>query len=827
MRKAGQRVLTNAATPDRPCNRAIFLFLSRTASSIVSSDEIMTASRYHHLAPSPSRFTPLALIPFIVLPILASSSPALTGRQVYLNLCTDCHGREGEGVPGKFDGPLGGHRSLDRLRRIIVNNMPEDDPDRCVGDEAEAVARYVFGTFYSDVATAPPTVARIELARMTKQQYSQATADLLGITNGREFVSSGRGLRAAYFKTQRFKLEDRIHERLDPFVHFDFGEGAPDADGIPSEEFSIRWRGAVWAAETGEYEFILETPNGARLWVNDDAEPRIDAWVASGDLQEHRVTLKLLGGRAYPLRLDFFKSKDKRASVSLEWVPPRGTREVIPARNLSPDQVPPTFVGSIPFPPDDSSVGYERGVSVSPAWEAATTDAAIEMADYVVAHLDHLAQVRDGDEDRRGKVLAFCQQFVETAFRRPLAAEQKQTFIQGQFDAATNIETAVRRVVVLALKSPRFLYLGLHARRPDDYEVAARLSFALWDSIPDRPLLKSAAEGKLSDPRAVQAQARRMLEDPRAHAKMLEFLHQWLQLNNADNLAKDPKLYPGFTPRLMANLRTSLDLFLDEVIWNERADYRELLLADYLFLNPALAEFYGVPPPDTDSFQKIPVPLQARAGVLTHPYLLAMFAYPKTTSPIHRGVFLTRKIVGRSLRPPPMAVAFNDAEFDPGLSMREKVESLTRPEACQACHATINPLGFSLESFDAVGRFRTAEGDRPVQAASDYATADGATLHLTNARDLALYAAGSSPAHRAFIEQLFHYLIKQPVVAYGPDALDRLEAAFAKSEFNTRELLIEMAAVAALHNVPPSEPPTVNTASFGFQREPVPNTTPP
>ena len=287
---------------------------------------------------------------------------------------------------------LGGDRTLERLRKIIVDTMPEDDPDLCVGEEAEAVAQYLYENFYAKAPMLRESQARVELVRLTNRQYAQAVADLLADRDGPAKPTRFGGLTAAYFKSANFRRENRIHERLDPRIEFDFGEAAPDADGIPSDEFSIRWRGSLWVPDTGEYEFILRTPNGARLWVNDEDEPLIDAWVASGDQEESRSSLKLLGGRVYPVRLDFFKSKDKRAAIGLEWIPPHGTREIIPARYLSPNEVRPTFVVNTPFPPDDASVGYERGVSVSPAWEEATTHAAIELANQVVRRLDTLAR---------------------------------------------------------------------------------------------------------------------------------------------------------------------------------------------------------------------------------------------------------------------------------------------------------------------------------------------------------------------------------------------------------------------------------------------------
>jgi hypothetical protein len=198
---------------------------------------------------------------------------------------------------------------------------------------------------------------------------------------------------------------------------------------------------------------------------------------------------------------------------------------------------------------------------------------------------------------------------------------------------------------------------------------------------------------------------------------------------------------------------------------------------------------------------KVTFDAKQRSGVLTHPYLLAAFSYQKSTSPIHRGVFLTRNIVGRSLKSPPMAMTFKDEDFSPNLTMREKVAQLTRPEACQSCHAVINPLGFSLEQYDAVGRYRTSEGDRQIDAASDYTTDDGETIRLAGAHDLAQYAANSEQAQNAFIEQLFKQVVKQPMLAYGPDVLNRFRKSFVDSGFNMKRLLIDIAVVAALHGV--------------------------
>jgi hypothetical protein len=454
-------------------------------------------------------------------------------------------------------------------------------------------------------------------------------------------------------------------------------------------------------------------------------------------------------------------------------------------------------------------VGYERGVAVSKAWDEATTYGAIEVAKRVVKDLDGLCHLKNGETNRAQKVEAFCTHFVGAAFRRPLTREQTNEYVMAQFSAAPKLEDAVKRVVLLTLKSPRFLYLGLDEETPDDFEIATRLSFTLWDSLPDIDLNKAAAGRALHTREQVSKEAQRMLKDPRAHAKLDYFFQQWLQLNRTEDLSKDPKLYPDFNSDVIADLRTSLRLFLDDAVWSRESDYRQLLLANYLYLNDRLAKFYGIgmDVARSPAFVKVPLGSNDRSGVLTHPYLLTQFSYPKTGSPIHRGVFLTRNVLGRSLKPPPMAVVFRDADFSPDLTMRQKITQLTQPQACQSCHSIINPLGFTLERYDAVGRLRTTDNGHEINAASEYVADNGQVIPLNGPRDLAQYAAGSEQAQEAFIEQLFDQLVKQPWRAYGSETMKRLRNSFVASDFNIQKLATEIALTSALHNVDPSKFP--------------------
>ncbi|MGH7174521.1 MAG: DUF1592 domain-containing protein, partial [Gemmataceae bacterium] len=491
------------------------------------------------------------------------------------------------------------------------------------------------------------------------------------------------------------------------------------------------------------------------------------------------------------------KKVEVKASIALEWKQPHLTTEPVPQRCLSPLSVPVSFVLATPFPPDDRSVGYERGTSISRAWEQATTDAAIAIADYVVAHVAELSGVRDDAANRAARLHAFCGRFAERAFRRPLTDEQKRLYVDRPFASIRDADSGVKRSVLLILKSPRFLYREIGARN-DSYDVASRLAFALWDSLPDAELLQAAASGQLAKREQRMRQAQRMASDQRTHAKLRAFLLQWLKVDAVPELAKDAKQFPGFDAAASSDLRAALELFLDDVLWSDASDFRQLFLADYLYLNGRLAPLYGVDLPADAAFRKMTPKSGERAGILTHPYLMAVFAYSAASSPIHRGVFLSRSVLGRSLLPPPEAFTPLPAKLHPQLTTRERIDLQTRPRACQTCHGMINPLGFTLEHFDAIGRFRHKEKDRSIDASGSYLTRKGNTVKFHDVRDLAVFLADSDEVHEAFVEQLFHYLVKQPIRAYDAEESARLRRFFVDNRCNVRKLMVEIAAESAL-----------------------------
>ena len=752
--------------------------------------------------------------------VSAQEKQEKSGETIYRQMCAKCHGAKGEGAK-QYPQPLIGDKSLAQLAHVIDLTMPDGSPDLLDAAESKRVAAYMYDAFYSPNAQAKLNPPRAELSRLTVKQYRNSIADVIGSMRFPPKLDDKQGLRGEYFNARNLQPNKKQIDRLDAEVRFDFGKDAPKSETEPKEKFDpntfcIRWEGSVWAPETGVYEFVVKTDHALRLWVNDNKKAAIDAWVKSGDGTEFKTSVFLLAGRAYPIELEFSKAKQgvddskknpnppvKPAFVSLNWKRPNRAVEPIASRFLTPLKFPEVAVIEAPFPPDDRSFGWERGTTVSKEWEAATTEGALETAGYIVGKLQDLTGVQPGATDRVAKYKQFCKTFAERAFRRPLSAAEQSLFIDRQFEAAgDDAQLAVKRVVLIVLKSPRFLYPDANGAS-EQYATASKLAFALWDSPPDKELLDAAAANKLGTKEEVAKQAERMLNDPRAKAKMRDFLLTWLKLDQAKELPKDAKRFPGFDEALAADLRTSLELFLDDVVWSPASDFRQLFLADELYLNGRLAKFYGSDLPPESAFKKVKLEADKRAGVVTHPYVMSSLAYTGETSPIHRGVFVGRGLLGIGIKPPMEAFTPIAPDLHPNLTTRERVLLQTKATACAGCHTIMNPLGFSLENFDAVGRYREKEKDKPVDASGSYDTRAGTTAKFTGAKELAKFLASSDETHYAFAQQAFHYFVKQPVRAYGLTKPEELRKTFADNGLSVRKLVAEIAVTGAMPTKPP------------------------
>ncbi len=360
------------------------------------------------------------------------------------------------------------------------------------------------------------------------------------------------------------------------------------------------------------------------------------------------------------------------------------------------------------------------------------------------------------------------------------------------FAEGVDVDTATRRAITMILQSPRFLYREVNQGPFDDFDAASWLAFSLWDSIPDQQLLDAAGRGQLKTADQLTRQAERMLQSPKARAKVSDFIVRWLRLDHHQELSKDPQAFPQFTPEIASDLRTSLDLFVDEVIWKRSGDFRELLSSDQLYLNGRLAAVYGADLAADAAFQPVSLPAPVAGWDSLASAAAGLSGLRAEQLPIHRGVWVSRGLLGRRLKAPPVAVAPLAPDLNPELTTRERVAIQTSPQACQTCHAMVNPLGFTLENFDAIGRFRTEEQGKPIDASGSYISRSGDEAKFATPKEFASYLIASPECHEAFVEQLFHHLAKQPVRAFGNEFLSQRTEAFRSGEFNIRKLLVDL-----------------------------------
>jgi hypothetical protein len=300
--------------------------------------------------------------------------------------------------------------------------------------------------------------------------------------------------------------------------------------------------------------------------------------------------------------------------------------------------------------------------------------------------------------------------FVPRAYRRPVSdAELKPLLelVRTRLGQGRRFHEALRVALTAVLCSPSFLYLEMTPGRLNDFQLASRLSYFLWGTMPDATLFDLAKRGKLNTAGAVRAQVERMLNDPKARAFSEDFTGQWLNLRNIKATNPDPKLYPEFDPLLEFSLPLETYYFFEEILKKDRS-LLEFVDSDWTMLNGRLAEHYGLGGVQKVYFRKARLPAGShRGGVLTQAGVLKVTANGTGTSPVVRGVFLLDRILGKPAPPPPRDVPAVEPDIRGAVTIREQLARHRSSPACASCHERIDPPGFALESFDVIGGWRT------------------------------------------------------------------------------------------------------------------------
>jgi hypothetical protein len=385
------------------------------------------------------------------------------------------------------------------------------------------------------------------------------------------------------------------------------------------------------------------------------------------------------------------------------------------------------------LPPDDSGYGFDNigdVLSIPPILMEKYLAAAETIAQRVYEDkaarrrvLPHQAQT---DAERIDAARRNVRDFASRAFRRPLREkEEDRLFAIMKFAWEQDASEAeiYQTVITAILSNPHFLFRveadpapddpdGI--RRLNDFEIASRLSYFLWSSMPDERLFKRAAAGELQDRDVLTGEVERMLADPKAHALVENFAGQWLQLRDVSRLMPDPQTFPEFDSELRAAMRRETEIFFEKII-RENRSVLEFLNADFTYVNERLAQHYGIPGVTGDDFQRVALG-PGRRGVLTHASILMLTSNPTRTSPVKRGKWILDNILAEPPPPPPPDVPELESGGEAFGSLREQMEAHRANEACAVCHRTMDALGFGLENFDAVGAWRDRDGRFAIDA---------------------------------------------------------------------------------------------------------------
>lgn len=468
------------------------------------------------------------------------------------------------------------------------------------------------------------------------------------------------------------------------------------------------------------------------------------------------------------------------------------------------------------FPPDEESSGFDNQATtlvVSPLLAEHYMLAAAKLA---AKHGDKLLQDlpsclgNNVDPDAcHADARAFIEHFGKLAHRRPLLADEVEDYLE-LFEHGTALgdkpyspRDGVSLVVETMLQSPHFLYrVEFGMPNPDDedvveltsYEIASRLSYLLWNTMPDAALFEAADADQLRSPDEIEAQARRMLETPRAREAVKNFHRQWLHLDeiqpriNANG--KDFDIYPDYRAKYLPMWRTETESFLDYAIFEEDADVEQLFTASYSFMNKELAEFYGVTGPTGDEFERVELDPSKYAGFLTQAGLLALNAKPDRSSPIHRGKFVRQVLLCQSPPPPPDVVP-EPPSVDESKTTREQFAQHSEDQLCANCHQYMDPIGFGFEHFDGIGRYRETEWGLPIDARGELigtdidGTYDGVV-------ELAQRLASSEQVKNCVVKQWFRFGYGRAETKDDTCSIDVIREAFAAADYDVKELIIAL-----------------------------------
>jgi hypothetical protein len=667
--------------------------------------------------------------------------------------------------------------------KIRTGEMPPPGVPRPDPTQADALMNFVRGEFERADRALKPDPGRVTARRLNRAEYANTIRDLLGVEfqadkdfpsddSGHGFDNIGDVLTVSPVLMEKYlNAAERIAARAiggDPMPK-------PMEVSFELKDKNLRRVGPS-AVETvgrldwdGEYQVIIGMP-GER--AKDAAPVTLGFWVDGKLVHSMPVETKPSGlvyfnpysEAEFRVQLTEGEHTYRAGFIGDEFVKTLSEKDIFNnQKNKFLNMI--RFVG--PHPSKDGHPLRSRVVTCDPATGAACVNR-------IVATLARKAYRRPVTATEVAKLV----RFVDLAKTEGLTTDQ-------------GIQLAIRAMLV----SPHFLFRI--ERDPDpndpgkahqilDIELASRLSYFLWSSMPDEELLKLAEARKLRP--ALDQQVKRMLADPKAAAFATNFAGQWLEVRNLDSVKPDPQKFPDWGPELRDAMKTETRMFFESLL-RENRPMSDFLNAKYTFLNERLAKHYGIEGVTGPEFRRVELADGRRGGILTHASVLTVTSYPTRTSPVIRGKYILQNILGAPPpAPPPDVPALDEEAVGNAGSMRQQLEKHRSNPTCASCHSRMDVLGFGLENYDAIGKWRTADGKFPIDVGG---TLPNGKSFATPAEMNVLLNAELSDFARCLTEKLLTYALGRGLERYDRRTVDEIQRKLAATGYRFETLLLE------------------------------------
>jgi hypothetical protein len=715
--------------------------------------------------------------------------------------CVACHGEKtkkaGLSLHDKDEASLRKDRKVwvNVLRQVGVGDMPPTGRPRPTPEEVEAFTKAVELAFDKIDRDSPPDPGRVTVRRLNRAEYDNTIRDLVGVDFqpaedfpsddiGHGFDNIGDVLTLSPVLMERYlAAAESVMQRAivpDPPKPPHRSQAGrylePAGPNVPQTRFRPLTRGR------------LHTPFG--LSMDGEYVVRFKAYAPKVGDEPVKAALSVDGKELK--RFDVTASEEKTATLYEVTTPlTKGERRVAV-----------TLLNEGKVGDRERTLFVEFIACIGPA------DPRPESQRRLLAC--------DANKPRAEQTREVLGRFASRAYRRPVTKDELDhlcKLAESAQQRGDKWEAAVRLAMQAVLVSPKFLFrLELDDRpdeaRPhpiDEYQLACRLSYFLWSSMPDQELFDLAAKKQLTA--NLDGQVRRMLKDPKAVALVDNFALQWLQLRRLKDVTPDPKQFPGFDDRLRAAMLGETRHFFEHVMRQDRS-VLDLLDADYTFLNERLARHYGIAdtmgnwmgqkptrpggqPIPRDQFVKVSLQGGSRGGLMTQASVLTVTSNPTRTSPVKRGRWLLEQLLGTPPPPPPPNVPeLKEDQVRTSGGLRERMEQHRANPACAACHARMDPLGFAFENYNAVGAFRQKDGDAAIDASGTLP--DGRSFKGPEELKAILKDKKAQFA-RCLTEKVLTYALGRGLEYYDRRAVDRITAALARDEYRFSTLAVAIA----------------------------------